>query len=189
MEELLEALLLAPAKDPPFNPEDRLFNPYEVLQLLPGLVSITTKVMGRFESRTIRLAHFSVKEYLVGSNIGKGPTATFGTSPEEAHQFITESCLVYILEHGESKDRNDSRRDFGTFPLIDYACRFWHVHRKAFVGEDETPTGPQAHSDTLIIQLLLSLDKLRSWMGVYQPGKLCFMFAPLRVQPQSLAYI
>ena len=211
----MEALLVRPNRDPPFDPEDRLSDPYAVLQILPGLVSILEGTEEEFEvheelesdervevendsypdrssevvelskghpnaevdqnlklKRTqIRLAHFSVKEYLIGNNIGKGSTAVFGTTPKHANQFITESCLVYILAYQEAEDRTDWGWDLERFPLLNYSCSFWYVHRRAFVGEDEMPTGPQTHADGMIRQILLSIDRLRSWLRIHLPGK------------------
>ncbi|KAI9817415.1 MAG: hypothetical protein M1827_001024 [Pycnora praestabilis] len=39
--ELAEAVVIKSSNDPPFDPEDRLFNPSDVLDLLPGLVNIS----------------------------------------------------------------------------------------------------------------------------------------------------
>lgn len=171
LEELVEALILRPKNDPPFDPEDRLSDPYAVLQILPGLVYISIGKDSRVKVEEIRLAHFSVKEYLVGNNIGNGPTAIFGTTPEHAHQFMTESCLVYILAYRDAKERTDSAQDLERFPLIQYSCNFWYVHRRAFVGDDELLTGRQMHADNMMMQILLSNDRLKSWLQVHLPGK------------------
>ena len=168
LEELVEALLIVPGRDPPFNPEDRLSDPHGVLQILPGLVSVSANAETQTEE--IRLAHFSVKEYLVGNRIMAGPTGAFGTTEVNAHQFITESCLVYILEYDQALDRSNSAKDLETFPLLEYACRFWYVHKRAFVSDDKTPTSRQANADGLLMQLLLSDSRTMDWLQVHRPG-------------------
>lgn len=109
LDELLEALLVVPSRDPPYNPEDRLSDPHGNLEILPGLVSISKGEDS--ESEGIRLAHFSVKEYLLSNKVRNGPTADFGTSLITASQFITESCLVYILEYDQAQSRTNSPED------------------------------------------------------------------------------
>ena len=77
LDELVEALLVGPGRDPAFNPEDRLSDPYDILQILPGIVSISTSQ--RFGREEIRLAHLSVKEYLISD--GSDRYLTLGLQP------------------------------------------------------------------------------------------------------------
>ena len=90
-------------------------------------------------SGIIRLAHYSVEEYLVSSRIGHGPASLFALSDVLAHQFIAESCLRYIefydqtafpkpLNEDDAKDKVPEYRH--TFPLLKYACHYWPIHTK-----------------------------------------------------------
>ena len=92
LEELVEASMLVPSRDPAFNPEDRLSDPHGVLQILHGLVSVSANVETQKEE--ICLVHFSVKEILVSNRIMAGSTGAFGPTEINAHQSVTESSLV-----------------------------------------------------------------------------------------------
>lgn len=167
LDELIEALLVVPSRDPPYNPEDPFSDPHGILQILPGLVAISS---GQGSTREeIRLAHFSVKEYLMSNKVRIGPTADFGTSLTTANQFITESCLVYILQYDQAQERTNSAEDVQSFPLIEYACRYWYVHKRVFSSEEQTPTNRQASADALLMQLLVSDTKTLDWLQVHRP--------------------
>ncbi len=170
LDELVEALVITPGKDPPFNTEDRLSDPHLILQYLPGLISISENVNGK-KSPEVRLAHASVKDFLVSSKIAQGQTAPFGTSPLAANQYITEACLVYILEYDTAQDRTNTAADLASWPLLDYASKYWYIHKRAF-SEDEsskTPTSPRAGTDALLLRLLVSDMNTQSWLQIHRP--------------------
>lgn len=170
LNELIEALLVVPGKDPPYNPEDRLPDPYLILQYFPGLVSVS-EIKGSETSPEVRLAHASVKDFLVSPKILQGPTAPFGTSIPTANQFITESCLAYILQYDTAQDRTNSPADLANWPLLAYASKYWYIHKRAF-SENEgsrTPTSPRAGADALLLRLLVSDSNTQSWLQVHRP--------------------
>ena len=166
LEELIEALLIVPSRDPPYNSEDKL-DQYGILQILPGLVTITVNEDSSLEE--IRLAHFSVKEYLLSITSQQGLTSVFGTTAVAAHQFITESCLIYILQYDQALNRKNSIEDLSTFCLLEYACRYWYVHKRVFSSEVETPSRRQASADALLLQLLVADSKTLDWLQVHRP--------------------
>lgn len=170
LNELVEALMILPGRDPPFNPEDRLPDPYLILQYLPGLISDSESNVTK-KRPEVRLAHASVKDFLVSPKILQGQTAPFGTSLPPANQFITEACLVYILEYDTAQDRTNTPEDLASWPLLDYASKFWYIHKRAF-SEDEsskTPTSPRAGADALLFRLLVSDVNTQSWLQVHRP--------------------
>ena len=159
--------MIIPGRDPPFNPEDRLPDPYLILQYLPGLISVSES-NDRKTSPEVRLAHASVKDFLVSPKIVQGETAPFGTSPATANQFITEACLVYILQYDTAQDRTNTPADLASWPLLDYASKYWYIHKRAF-SEDETsktPTSPRTGADALLLRLLVSDFNTQSWLQV-----------------------
>lgn len=167
LEELVEALLVRPGRDPPFNSEDCFSDPHDILQIIPGLISLSPGEDPEHEE--IRLAHASVKDYLTSGRICQGETSCFSFSVTSAHQFLTESCLLYILRYDQAPNRTGSPEDLNIFPLLDYACKFWHVHKRAFSTEEQTPTNRQACSDALLIRLLISDSKTLDWLQVHRP--------------------
>lgn len=82
-------------------------------------------------SEVIRLAHFSVQEYLVSQGIKDSKASKFGIIGNLADPFIVESCLQYIFYYDESDLKTTSMKDLESFPLLGYACRYWYIHTKA----------------------------------------------------------
>ena len=77
-------------------------------------------------STRVRLAHFSVKEYLVSERIRHQPVAEYAIHPQKAHEFIGASCLRYLSNLGDT-DCKDSG-SFDKHPLIVYATTKWMEH-------------------------------------------------------------
>lgn len=86
-----------------FNIKRRLFNEIEILGYCPGLVMI---VQASDKELELHLAHFSVKEYLLGEN-------QFDITPTSIS--ITMTCLIYLTDIDSSHD--DIKRGF---PLSRY---------------------------------------------------------------------
>jgi ankyrin repeat protein len=108
-----------------FDPDDRLRDPYVVLEICSSLISVnfmTTKVPDILSLWTVNpqipvklyqasywprlsaptgpilgFTHYSVKEYLLSPRIQKSPTAAFSISETNAHEFIAEVCVSYLL--------------------------------------------------------------------------------------------
>ena len=167
LDELVEALLLSPSRQPAYDPEYRLSDPYDITQILPGLVTISTNTKSSREE--IRLAHFSVKEYLMGEKIQYEPTSYFGTNLVAANQFLAEACLAYILHSTTAKECITSAEDERLFPLLYYACRYWYVHMKVIMDEGQHLLDSQAATNLLPMQLFESDSAMRRWLMVHRP--------------------
>ena len=183
IEEVAEAALVDPKLKPPFDPEERLHDPHnDILEILGSLVTISSKGISseasddasddsliegddNFPGRQVRLAHFSVKEYLLSERIHGGPASKFGATDIFANHFIGESCLLYILHYDESDSKAASPKDLVCFPLLQYACQFWYVHIRSI------PTGSQEKINPVIFKLFLSDTALLSWLRVYRPDR------------------
>lgn len=167
LDELVEALLVSPSRQPAYDPEYRLSDPYDIMQILPGLVSISTNT--KFSREEIRLAHFSVKEYLMGEKIQCEPISYFGTNLVAANQFLTEACLAYILHSTTAKECTNSAEDLRLFPLLHYACRYWYVHMKVIMDERQLLSDSRASTNLLSMQLFQSDSAMRRWLVVHRP--------------------
>ena len=167
LNELVAALLLAPGKQPAYNPEYRLSDPYDIMQILPGLVSISTNTKSGGEE--IRLAHFSVKEYLMSTRIRCEPASYFGTDTVTANQFLTEACLAYILHAATATECTDSGEDLQLFPLLHYACHYWYVHMKEIMDEGRLLSDSRASTHLLSMQLFQSDSAMERWLMVHRP--------------------
>lgn len=120
LKELAEIFILHPERAVVIDEAERLFEPEEVLRYISSLVTVQKD--DEFDIIYVRLAHFTVKEYLISSRIGKGPAACFSFTEDDAHLHISHCCLVYhfwkIDNNFFSMDRLLSR----------YAVRNWGWH-------------------------------------------------------------
>ena len=109
----------------------------------------------------VKLAHFSVKEYLVSERIQKGVASSFSISKKVAHSLIAQTCLAYLLQFDTPGSINSST--IQSFPLAQYAGAYWifHVHS----GDNETsPT---------IQKLILNLFgcPFDNWIQLWNPDR------------------
>ena len=122
VEELAEIFILDHDRNPPFDEGDRLFRPESVLNHLSSLV--TKDPIG--EVFWIRLAHFSIKEYLISPRIVQGPAKYFSTTEVDAHMHISEACSAYHLHLSLTilVTEKESKR----FALWKYLRQYWVHH-------------------------------------------------------------
>ncbi|KAF5332944.1 hypothetical protein D9758_017900 [Tetrapyrgos nigripes] len=74
---------------------------------------------------TLQLAHPSVKEYILSDQIKSSSAALFHVNDQLAHNFIAQSCMIYLVVYGE-----DESIDKKQLPLVDYAAENWPNHVK-----------------------------------------------------------
>jgi ankyrin repeat protein len=98
----------------PENPRDM------VLFTCSSLISVVT-VNG---SPVIQFSHFSVKEYLTSNRIAKGRVSRYYIPLESAHLFVTQACLVFLIQLDEHVTKNSIEE----FPLAKYAGQYWAEH-------------------------------------------------------------
>lgn len=159
IEEVANAAVLDPQAITTFDPDERLFDPNSILEILGSLV---TRSSEDSSSKVIALAHFSVQEYLVSIAIKSNEASKFGIIDIVPDYFIAESCLQYLLYYDESDLKTISIKDLETFPLLKYACQFWYVHTNTIPSEIQKPTES-------ILRLFLSDTALVSWLRVHVP--------------------
>ncbi|KAI6887757.1 Pfs, NACHT and ankyrin domain protein [Hortaea werneckii] len=133
-EELLEVTgIVLTDGDPIFDKDEVLQDLRDILRICLSLVSIIPAVQDREKSNTdtrveptgeyIRLAHFSVKEYLVST---RPCLEKFSLLEKDSHDILATSCLVYLhrFQGEEWKDCNSEAK----FPLTGYAAVHWTHH-------------------------------------------------------------
>ncbi|KAG7291992.1 hypothetical protein NEMBOFW57_002022 [Staphylotrichum longicolle] len=113
IEEIGHIFIIHP-EPPALRWSEQLFDPRDALKYLSGLVHAWTDTESRDlpsdcppeyqdmgYSATImrlRVAHFSIKEYLISHRITQGPAAHFGFAEADAHLHIARCCLAYHLQ-------------------------------------------------------------------------------------------
>ena len=85
----------------------------------------------------VRLAHFSVKEYLESKRILQSGAAQFYLESATGHRALSQSCLTYLGYYSSSPEKTLTEQDLENFPLLEYAARSWFYH-SALQGGDET---------------------------------------------------
>ncbi|CUS10751.1 unnamed protein product, partial [Tuber aestivum] len=73
-----------------------LFNMKSLMSICPSLISFEDARDDQSsiqEDRRLRLAHFSVKEYLISDRTGQGPSAYYHISEDKANLLMAHACL------------------------------------------------------------------------------------------------
>ena len=195
---LCEAQVINLNRKPPVSNEYRLSDAYAILDVLPGLISISgtnhfgtvapdtgdeengiasnenadtgTPRRGKSNSEDteqVTLAHSSVKEYLTGSHIFSRPRMTFMNTTIDSNQLMPEVCLAYILNYNGAFLRTNTSADLQNFLLLDYACRYWHIHSRSWCFQDHlTADDHDLSIDTVLLKFLSSDSALKTWLQV-----------------------
>ena len=74
-------------------------------------------------SSRVRLAHFSVKEYLESKRILQSSAKDFFLEAGMSYEFLAQSCLAYIIHYSNSCEKTLSTRDMLNFPLLTYIAQ------------------------------------------------------------------
>ncbi|KAK5720212.1 hypothetical protein LTR15_007485 [Elasticomyces elasticus] len=118
-----------------------------------GLIERITK------NTKVRLAHFSVKEYLESSRMLTSDAKALYLDPVKEHNFLAQSCLVYLMHYSSSSQKTSTTQDLTTFPMLEYAARTWFDH--AMLQE--------CGSVEREVSFLTSETQKRDWLFVYDP--------------------
>jgi ankyrin repeat protein len=113
-------------------------------------------------TKIVRLAHFSVKEYLVSRQIRVGPTVQHSIREIPVNTVIAEICLVYLLQFDKPDSLNSQSLE--TFPLLNYASRNWVTHARIADNNSDRLT-------SLIETLFVNEHVYRNWIRVFDPEK------------------
>lgn len=145
--EVLQVTGIMTGEEPHFDEDEVLEDQSDILRLCSSLVSVATDTEGSagvygnrmtgdgslpsgLHARTVvtyvRLAHFSVKEYLIS---GRPCLARYRLQEHEPHDILAKSCLIYLLRF--CKDDWRSPDCESVFPLARYAARYWTQHARA----------------------------------------------------------
>jgi len=134
VKELAEVLAVDVEADPRFDPDRRLTEPKDILDMCSSLVTIETQLVVEdlgmtiriIQGEVIRLAHFSVQEYLLSERIRTGPVSQYAISKESANLAIVETSLAYILHLRYPPSL--IHQTVEEYPLARYAAESWSQH-------------------------------------------------------------
>ena len=179
LEELAEIVAIDVEETPRFDPERRWPEQRDILTVCSSLIALTDSYEesgSEFGANPrefsdsegvmtyVRLAHFSVKEYLVSDRIDLGMASHYSIREMVAHGTIAEDCIAYILQFDEPGSLTPETLELS--PLSQYAAQYWVYHaRNSMRASDEIST-------RLSIELLMSdREGLLSWVRIADPDK------------------
>jgi hypothetical protein len=123
-----------------FNRDQQFYDPEDILEYCSGLIYVVPV------SNDVRLAHSSVKEYLLSVQIRQSSAASFRITKQEAQNALVDSCLIYLMTFSGSKTRLADH--YKEFPFLPYAIENWHRH----ITHQQNPKGHDL--DAKILQFL-----------------------------------
>jgi len=119
--ELRDAIAVDLSEPPQFKPGRRLKTVDAIRRICPEFIEVDEQPDG--EPPTVRIAHFSVQEYLESGRLSS-EIAKFSVQTQDAHTQIASICLTYLLKPELHKSINPKEE----YPLALYAARTWHEH-------------------------------------------------------------
>lgn len=191
LNELAEASIIEPAEEPLADDVVDVANRGgwgDVLEILAGLVTTEgadreEQIFGSAESDAaddstqdiellksdkrvgpdtiVRLAHFSVKEYLESPRLRSSDASGFALVSATNHRFLTQSCLAYLEFYSQSPKKTLTSQDLEQFPLLEYVASFWYDHAL------QQESGSNARE----MNLLTSDARLCDWLRVHDPDR------------------
>ena len=164
--EVAEVIAIGVEERPRFDPGVRFPEPRDILTLCSSLISLEDETVKDIQDDSntvvVRLAHFSVKEYLSSNAILQGKLNIYSIQEISANVSICNDCLAYLLELNGLNSLTP--QFFAEYPLARYAARFWVQH--AQVAERDSSFNP-----SLVIELLLTSGcGFLNWISLYDPN-------------------
>jgi hypothetical protein len=143
LSEMVEVLAIDwDADEPYFDTQNRIPDPKDILTMCSTLVtaSETRRVYNFFDEGakfaldpTLRLAHFSVKEYLISERIKASKASIYSMNPTSSHIFIATTYLTYLMSPAfeSGYQRPWTLTKYKECPLFQTAQDYWPKHINA----------------------------------------------------------
>ncbi|KAL9134056.1 MAG: hypothetical protein Q9175_004768 [Cornicularia normoerica] len=192
LEELAEVFAIDIDETSRFDPGRRLPEPRDILTLCSSLITLTNSVYDASDEGSgsvlsedsqdpdadsvaessdsggstiyVRLAHFSVKEYLVSDRIQHGAAPRYSIREIESHAVLAEDCIAYLLQFDEPGSL--TLETLGQSPLAGYAAQFWFAHAK--VAEK----GPIQTATVLSMKLFMAEGEgFLNWIRIFDSDR------------------
>jgi hypothetical protein len=149
--------------DPRFNTARWFRTPQEVMGTYSSLVTTAAETISDSDDNSIRgeirLAHFSVKEYLMSKCIGDGLASMYSIQEIPAHILIAEGCVEYLPQFGDPNSLTS--QTFKKSPLARYAAQYWTYH--AGFGERS--------DQSTALKIFGQKENILRWIRLYDPDE------------------
>ena len=170
IEEVAEIVAVNTKGEPYLNPKDRLVEPKEVLSICSSLVTTEEHQNPRSDTpeQRVRLAHFSVQEYLITERIQSSAAGKYAIREINTHESIAATCLAYLLHLDEHKSLIS--KPLNEFPLARYAAEYWTQHAR-MVGNDNMAEKAGV-VETLALELFVARKEGHvTWLQIFDPSR------------------
>ncbi|KAJ5757468.1 uncharacterized protein N7511_006162 [Penicillium nucicola] len=142
VDELIDAHEVELGESPSLDREGRSYEENDLVEICLGLIEIVTTddpiereiiITDKTDEETVsttrivRIAHFSVQEYLQSDRIRQQKAATFAIKRKSANAELTQICLAYLLDPTLSEGVVDEVK-LRDFPFAGFAAMYWHRH-------------------------------------------------------------
>ncbi|KAI7065932.1 hypothetical protein KC327_g11264 [Hortaea werneckii] len=89
---------------------------------------IDHSALGFSRHSKVRLAHFSVKEYLESKRISESRAKEFHLDTASEHRFLAQSCMTYVMHYSNDETKLSTLHDQCAYPLLKYSAKSWYHH-------------------------------------------------------------
>ena len=163
LEEVAEVITIDVEESPRFDPTKRYPEPRDIWTICSSLISLQEEALEDTYAGNakviVRLAHFSVKEYLISPSIRNGRVKDYSIQEVHTNALIAENSLAYLLQFDEPGSL--TTQSVLEFPQAGYAAEYWTKH--AQVAERDSTLAP-----LLSMELLLTKGHdLLDWIRLY----------------------
>ncbi|EPS38868.1 hypothetical protein H072_7366 [Dactylellina haptotyla CBS 200.50] len=161
-----------------YDPEKCLqVNAARYFHQFSNLMSVTTVRMASEEYKELRLAHLSVRDYVLSKKILNSSASFFYITEPIAQRSIAEACIIYLQQFETKEELPTYSEAIKDTPLARYAARYWSQHVQAAIkaaatqpsSEIALPNGIDAQQATVIILIIQFLTQMLRLLGVSSP--------------------
>ena len=137
MDEIAEVTGIDIDSSPMYSTRRRLQDANDALEICSSLVTTTYEPLSSRAKaiNVVRLAHYSVKEYLFSDRIQTGLAMAYSLQHISSNECLANDCIAYISQIGQGPFTSVDAI-FVEYPLLVYATNYWDEH--AFIAEQST---------------------------------------------------
>lgn len=175
VQEVADTVAVVGHGDTYYDVENRLSEPRDVLTICSGLVTTTRSIRNTFlgdrqiNIEELRLAHFSVKEYLVSNRSISKDVSNFALNVRHAHETLANLCMRYLTRCHEERMCESPKflKDYvrscsEEVAFAPYAASSWSRHLQAAQIASSSPLYDQCLAMLTNPPLLRDLIRLRT---------------------------
>jgi ankyrin repeat protein len=159
--EVIDGVVVELGDNPKLNFKRRLQDEYDILQICPGFIEVSLDRRDK-TARTLRIAHYSVQEYLESDRIRQQAGAIYSMQSTISHVEAAQICLIYLF-HVTNSDSRLTEATLNAFPLAQYSAEYWYEHYK---NCEEAAT----QVDPFVMQLFGGQpNAFKNWIRIHNP--------------------